>query len=115
MHTGRLGGRLRSVTKLLGSREFSDWRGEGDSLWNTAFAHDSLGNRAEVVIRATRCWRYMKPDFLHHSCWQNLPAYNPVRSIKPSRYSWREEFLQGLHQLAFGERFVEKHFHAQRR
>ena len=33
-------------------REIGDRRGEGITLWNSALAHDSLGNRAEAIARA---------------------------------------------------------------
>lgn len=34
------------------AREIGDRRGEGNALWNSALAHDSLGERAEAVRRA---------------------------------------------------------------
>ena len=34
------------------AREIGDRLGEGNALWNSALAHDSLGNRAEAIPRA---------------------------------------------------------------
>ena len=38
--------------QLVIVREIGDRRGEGNALWNSAVAHDSLGNRPEAIARA---------------------------------------------------------------
>ncbi len=36
---------------LVIAREIGDRRGEGNALWNSALAHDSLRNRAEAALK----------------------------------------------------------------
>ena len=38
--------------QLIITREIGDRRGEGNALFNSALAHDSLGNRPEAIARA---------------------------------------------------------------